>query len=126
MSDGDGDRSASRGVADALASRRRTADQLRAGVEQFGGIDRDDLAAGVTPRHTVYRDGKVELYHFEPRVSDAERRPVPVLIVYALFNRWWMMDIAQDRSLIRGLLEQGLDVYLLDWGYPTAATATWS
>lgn len=118
MSDGDGDGSASRGVADALASRRRTADQLRAGVEQFGGIARDDLAAGVTPRHTVYRDGKVELYHFEPRVSDAERRPVPVLIVYALFNRWWMMDIAQDRSLIRGLLEQGLDVYLLDWGYP--------
>lgn len=122
MSDDEG--SALRGVAGAIASQRRTAAQLRAGIEQFAGIDHDDLEAGVTPRSTVYRDGKVALYHFEPEGGNGaaaavtDRSPVPVLIVYALFNRWWMMDIAEDRSLIRGLLDQGLDVYLLDWGYP--------
>ena len=29
-----------------------------------------------------------------------------------------MMDLQPDRSLIRGLLAHGLDVYLVDWGYP--------
>jgi polyhydroxyalkanoate synthase len=111
------------GVREALTAQRRLAGQLRAGVDQFQGIDRDELGAGVTPRTTVHRDGKVQLFHFEPAGGasgprDGERRPVPVLIVYALFNRWWMMDLAEDRSLIRGLLDHGLDVYLLDWGYP--------
>ena len=31
-----------------------------------------------------------------------------------------MMDLQPDRSLIRGLLARGLDVYLVDWGYPDA------
>lgn len=115
---GDDRRGAAAGVREALAAQRRLAGQLRTGIDQFRGIDRDELGAGVTPRTTVHRDGKVQLYHFEPRVGEGERRPVPVLIVYALFNRWWMMDLAEDRSLIRGLLDHGLDVYLLDWGYP--------
>jgi len=32
-----------------------------------------------------------------------------------------MMDLQEDRSLIRGLLASGLDVYLIDWGYPDGA-----
>jgi polyhydroxyalkanoate synthase len=41
-----------------------------------------------------------------------------LLVVYALVNRPYMMDLEPDRSLIRGLLSRGLDVYLIDWGYP--------
>jgi polyhydroxyalkanoate synthase len=44
-----------------------------------------------------------------------------VLIVYALVNRPYMADLQEDRSMIRGLLDQGLDVYLIDWGYPDGA-----
>ena len=32
-----------------------------------------------------------------------------------------MMDLQEDRSLIRGLLAAGVDVYLIDWGYPDGA-----
>ena len=46
---------------------------------------------------------------------------MPLLIVYALVNRPYMMDLQEDRSLIRGLLAEGLDVYLIDWGYPDGA-----
>ncbi len=46
---------------------------------------------------------------------------MPLLIVYALVNRPYMMDLQEDRSLIRGLLSQGFDVYLIDWGYPDGA-----
>ena len=45
----------------------------------------------------------------------------PLVICYALVNRPYMMDLQPDRSLIRGLLARGLDVYLVEWGYPDRA-----
>jgi len=75
-----------------------------------------DVHVGATPREDVWRDDKVVLYRFR-----GERRPtakVPILIVYALVNRPYMVDLQADRSLVRGLLERGEDVYLIDWGYP--------
>ena len=44
-----------------------------------------------------------------------------VLITFALVNRPTMLDLQPDRSLIRGLLKQGIDVFLIDWGYPDGA-----
>lgn len=77
----------------------------------------EDLEAGVTPRELVYKEDKVSLYHYKPPVKDV--CPVPLLVVYALVNRQYMMDIQQDRSLFRKLLEMGIDLYVIDWGYPT-------
>ena len=48
---------------------------------------------------------------------EQQRRP-PVIITYAPINRFHIMDITPNRSVIRALLSRGLDVYLLDWGYP--------
>jgi polyhydroxyalkanoate synthase len=42
-------------------------------------------------------------------------------MVYALVNRPSILDLEPGRSLIRGLVEAGRDVYLLDWGDPTEA-----
>jgi len=65
----------------------------------------------------VYQEDRVTLYHFK---SSAEPSLVtPLLIVYALINRPLMVDLQQDRSLVANLLNLGLDIYLIDWGYPT-------
>jgi len=67
----------------------------------------------------VYREDKVVLYHFK-----GDKKPTaktPIMIVYALVNRPFMTDLQADRSLVRNLLAQGEDVYLIDWGYPDAA-----
>lgn len=76
-------------------------------------------SSGVSARESVYEEDKLVLYHYQPRVPQPEA--VPVLIVYALVNRPYMADLQEDRSLIRGMLDEGLDVYLIDWGYPDAA-----
>ena len=80
-------------------------------------------AAGVSPgcseKDAVYREDKLTLYHYRP-IAPSANLP-PVLIVYALVNRPYMMDLQPDRSLIRRLLELGLDLYLIDWGYPDGA-----
>lgn len=71
---------------------------------------------GSSPRDAVHREDKLVLYRYRPLVSRADA--TPLLICYALVNRPYMLDLQPDRSLIRGLLAQGLDVYLIDWGYP--------
>jgi len=88
--------------------------RLAEGAHTLRGLG--PIEAGVLPREPIYREDKLILYRYQPRV--AEPHPVPLLIVYALVNRPYMMDLQEDRSLIRGLLDAGLDVYLIDWGYP--------
>ena len=56
------------------------------------------------------------LYRFVGAKAPSAR--VPILVSYALVNRPYMIDLQDNRSLVRGLLERGEDVYVLDWGYP--------
>jgi len=78
-----------------------------------------DARPGGSERDAVYAEDKLTLYRYRPLASGAGR--APLLIVYALVNRPTMLDLQPDRSLIRRLLERGLDVYLLDWGRPDGA-----
>ena len=63
----------------------------------------------------------MRLLHYESGGPKKKRHATPVLIVYALINRYIMLDLEPGRSFIRNLLNEGLDVYLIDWGYPTGA-----
>lgn len=76
-----------------------------------------DIETGATPKETVYQEDKVKLYHYEP--TGRKVVPVPLLVVYALVNRQYMMDLQQDRSFLRKLIEAGIDLYVIDWGYPS-------
>ncbi len=82
-------------------------------LAEMGEID-----VGVSAKEAVYHEDKLVLYRYTPLVDVKQINPVPVLINYALVNRPYMADLQEDRSLVRGLLLQGLDVYLIDWGYP--------
>jgi len=79
-------------------------------------LNLSNTESDITPKDLVYHEDKMSLFHYRPVVKNP--CPVPTLIVYALVNRQYMMDIQQDRSMIKSLLEQGLDVYIIDWGYP--------
>jgi polyhydroxyalkanoate synthase len=89
------------------------------GIETLSRTRDEDIRVGVSPKEEVYREDNLVLYRFTPTV----RRPfeVPLLFVYALVNRPFMVDLQEDRSLVRNLLNFGLDVYLIDWGYPGRA-----
>ena len=86
------------------------------GIENLSRIRKQDIQVGASPKEEIYREENVVLYHYTPMVDKPFR--VPVLIVYALVNRPYMVDLQEDRSLVRNLLKLGMDVYLIDWGYP--------
>jgi polyhydroxyalkanoate synthase len=93
--------------------------KLLKGIENLSHLREEDIEIGVTPREAIYEEDKVVLYHFQPKVE--QPLSIPVLIVYALVNRPYMVDLQENRSLVANLLKLGLDVYLIDWGYPTRA-----
>jgi polyhydroxyalkanoate synthase len=95
----------------------RVQQRLLKGLENM--LQVEDIDTGTTPRELVYKEDKVELYHY--RSEGAEVVPVPLLVVYALVNRQYMMDLQQDRLIFRKLLASGIDLYVVDWGYPSKA-----
>jgi len=91
-------------------------EKLLKGFEVFSKLDLDEINA--TPKDLVLQIDKMKLYHYKPLVKN----PVspPLLLVYALMNKQYIMDIQQDKSFVKKLLELGMDIYIIDWGYPTA------
>ena len=93
--------------------------RIRHGLAALARFSEEDLAIATTPKEEVHRDDMVRLYRYLPT---AERDlGIPVLIVYALVGRYQMIDLEQDRSFVRKLLDAGLTVYMVDWGLPTRA-----
>ncbi|WP_419659460.1 PhbC3: poly-beta-hydroxybutyrate polymerase [Desulfosarcina variabilis str. Montpellier] len=70
-----------------------------------------------TPYDIVYEEDRVKLKHYRART--AIRCKTPLLITYALINRETMLDLEPGRSVVERLLDSGVDLYMIDWGYPT-------
>ena len=95
----------------------KLAQKLVKGSEVFSRLREEDIQIGVTPKEEIYREDKVVLYRFVSKVEHSLN--IPILIVYALVNRPYIVDLQEGRSLVANLLKLGLDVYLIDWGYPS-------
>ena len=99
-----------------LARLRRDADRsgrrLRNGLKHLAGIGRPDLAP--TPKETVWTSEKVQLWRYGSGGSGAP----PLLFVHSLVSRSYVFDLVHGNSVVETMLEQGFDVYLLDWGVP--------
>ncbi|SFR86586.1 polyhydroxyalkanoate synthase [Halomicrobium zhouii] len=83
-----------------------------------------DVEVGQTPSDVVYEENKLELLHYDAEaagidVPEEEKEEIPILIVYALINRPYILDLQPDRSVVRRLLEGGHDVYLIKWNEPS-------
>jgi polyhydroxyalkanoate synthase len=89
------------------------------GLEILCHLRDEDILVGPTPKKEVCREDNVILYRYSPLVEQPFK--IPLLLVYALVNRPYMVDLQDDRSLVRNLLKLGVDVYLIDWGYASRA-----
>ena len=102
-------------TAEELAAWQR---RLVQALDEAGELPVDTRGATPFEAHVVYGHG-VTLRRYPPRATGGQRRPV--LIVYSLVNRPFILDLTERRSLIRALCDAGHPVYLLDWGRPQGA-----
>lgn len=70
-----------------------------------------------TPYEVEYQEDRVQLKHYQSERGSGYN--FPLLVVYALINRETMLDLQPDRSVVKKLLDSGVDLYMLDWGYPS-------
>src|SRR5687768_7112402 len=95
------------------AGEERNLLRVRNGIKLARGQDRPKL--GVTPKDTVWRYDKMELWRYR---SDERRVGPPVLLVMSLVSRSYIFDLRPGNSLVEFMLKRGFDVYVLDWGVP--------
>jgi polyhydroxyalkanoate synthase len=74
-----------------------------------------DATIGATPKEVVWTHRTTTLYRYR---SERRVHPVPVLLVFALINRPDVFDLRPGHSFVEYLLDEGFDVFLLDWGVP--------
>lgn len=78
-----------------------------------------DVKIGATPRIEISSDDGVKLYRYEPMTE--KQYEIPLLIVYALINKPYILDLTPQRSVVRKLLQAGFNVYMIKWGDATIA-----
>lgn len=71
---------------------------------------------GLSPKEVIWTKNKTKLYRY---ISDKPTKyNIPLLLIYAMINKPYILDLTKGGSLIEYLVNQGFDVYLLDWGTP--------
>jgi polyhydroxyalkanoate synthase len=78
-----------------------------------------ETKVGATPHDVVYEEDSLKLLHYHRDTPALYKEPV--LVCYALVNRAYILDLQDDKSVIRQLLNRGFDVYMIDWGTPSEA-----
>ena len=72
----------------------------------------------LTPYRIIYRSGKASVRHYG---AVGPRRQIPIVLVYALIKRPYVLDLDSGRSVVEDLTRQGFEVFLIDWLPPNAA-----
>jgi polyhydroxyalkanoate synthase subunit PhaC len=81
--------------------------------EFFNTINGPEHSMVHTPRQSIWKKNKATLWHY---AAVEKKYDVPIFIIYSLFNRPNILDFSPSSSVIKGLVNNGYDVYLLDWG----------
>jgi len=66
----------------------------------------------------IFQKDRIKLLHYinnnqKPTKSGSNT----LLIIYAPINRFHILDLNPSKSVVRTLIKNGIDVYLIDWGY---------
>jgi len=104
-----------------LENLARSTEETRKRVSRASDILLSPLntEAAVTPYDIVYAEDRIKLKHYSRPENVENKLKTPLLVIYALINRETMLDLQPDRSVVKSFLNAGIDLYMMDWGYPT-------
>ncbi|MCW2586340.1 MAG: Poly(3-hydroxyalkanoate) synthetase [Frankiales bacterium] len=97
----------------------RNALRARNGIKIVAGAGRP--AAGLTPKDVVWQKDRATMWRYR---SDHVRHAPPLLIVFSLVSKSYVLDLTPGNSFVEHLRDDGFDVFLLDWGTPDERDAS--
>ena len=94
---------------------------MQSGVVRM--TDPNDFHVGenlaTTPGAVVFRNHLLEVIHYAP--TQARIHAQPVVIITPWINKFYILDLVERKSMVRYLLDQGLDVFITSWKNPDAS-----
>ncbi len=79
---------------------------------------------GISEGAVIYREEHLELIQYKP--TTAEVYETPIFIVPPQINKYYVWDLAPDRSIVEYFVSQGHQVFIVSWRNPTADQAHWT
>ena len=91
--------------------------KVMGGAQFLTSVRDEEVAIATTEKDEIWRCDKIVLYRYRPLVERELKQPL--LIVFSLVGNYRIVDLQEDRSLVRNLLRSGISVYVIDWGHPS-------
>jgi polyhydroxyalkanoate synthase len=90
-------------------------------------VDQSAFKVGVnlatTPGAVILRNDLLELIQYVPTTPRVWKRPL--VITPPQINKYYALDLSPDKSMVRFLLESGIQVFCVSWRNPTAEHREW-
>jgi polyhydroxyalkanoate synthase len=67
----------------------------------------------VTKGKVVFRNELIELIQYDPKTKDQYK--TPMLIIPAIINKYYVMDLREENSMVKYLLDNNHQVFMISW-----------
>ncbi|MFQ3248513.1 MAG: polyhydroxyalkanoate synthase [Glaciecola sp.] len=74
-----------------------------------------------TPGKVVFQNELIQLIHYTP--TQEKHYQTPVLITPPFINKYYVLDLDEKKSMVRGLLDAGYSVFMISWVNPSSELA---
>lgn len=79
------------------------------------------VSIAATKGAVIFENELIQLIHYE--AHQESQNEIPILIVPSCINKFYVLDLLPENSLVHWLCEQGHDVYMLSWVNPDSNLA---